>query len=418
MKNINKLCFVFVFMITLFSFNMKVDAAQELTCLYEKELTHSKILLIQYSDGSRVIFTNKDNAGIDGTGWFRTDFNTDNFGDDVVLTNGSLTSCPNYVNTIDSENIKFYNDVSFFSISEWTGKKIEDGGIFDVVKEPAYSSVVKSNLSNDLSVEETCSSDYWLVNELDNSKYTASCLYRYLLDDNTCHLVQVNFGSRELQITEYDSRKGFEFSGMYSYVDVISNDMYFTKQMSGNFRINKDFSANSLLDVTNGTCINAIKVKRNAGNLSSETLTDLYTETEVSLKGKGNTYYLVNTKGNNPITNEELTMDRISNIEIMKTEIDSCEDLFGEEIAGIFKSAWNFVKIFIPILLFGLGCLDFAKAIFAGKEEDMKKAQSKFIKRIIIAVVIFLVPVILGFLLNIANGIWGNIGSDICGILS
>ena len=48
----------------------------------------------------------------------------------------------------------------------------------------------------------------------------------------------------------------------------------------------------------------------------------------------------------------------------------------------------------------------------------MKKAQSKFIKRIIIAAMIFLIPVLLGFILKVANSVWGNIGTDICGILS
>ena len=39
--------------------------------------------------------------------------------------------------------------------------------------------------------------------------------------------------------------------------------------------------------------------------------------------------------------------------------------------------------------------LDFAKAIFSGNEDGMKKAQAKFIKRVIIAVVIFLIAIFL-----------------------
>ena len=128
-------------------------------------------------------------------------------------------------------------------------------------------------------------------------------------------------------------------------------------------------------------------------------------------------HYLVNKKGNNPFTGEELSMDANVDILIDRVSVNSCADLFGEEIAGFLSWGWNFIKIFIPIILLVLGGLDFAKAVFAGKDDDMKKAQSKFIKRVIIAVVIFMIPVILSLLLKIASGIWGNIGAVICGIL-
>jgi hypothetical protein len=49
----------------------------------------------------------------------------------------------------------------------------------------------------------------------------------------------------------------------------------------------------------------------------------------------------------------------------------------------------------------------------------MKKAQSKFIKRLIIAIVIFLIPTLLSFILKLANDIWGIFGEniDLCGII-
>ena len=68
-------------------------------------------------------------------------------------------------------------------------------------------------------------------------------------------------------------------------------------------------------------------------------------------------------------------------------------------------------------MLFGLGTLDFAKAIFAGSEDNMKKAQSKFIMRVMVAICIFLIPTLIKLILTIASGIWGNISPDFCGIL-
>ena len=68
-------------------------------------------------------------------------------------------------------------------------------------------------------------------------------------------------------------------------------------------------------------------------------------------------------------------------------------------------------------MLLALGSLDFAQAVFASNEDGVKKAQSKFIKRLVIAVVIFLIPSFLGVILRIANSIWGNIDPTFCGIL-
>ena len=76
------------------------------------------------------------------------------------------------------------------------------------------------------------------------------------------------------------------------------------------------------------------------------------------------------------------------------------------------------VKIGIPIILLVLGSLDFAQAVFASNEDGIKKAQGKFIKRLIIAVVIFLIPSVLQLLLGIANTVWPEIDKTLCGILS
>lgn len=412
MKNNKVLYLIFVFVMTLFSFNMKVDAAQELTCLYKKEWFSPKVLLVQYSDGSRVIFTNKDNVSIDSIGWIRTDYDVDNFGYDIFLDDGNLSSCPSYVDTEGVGVIKFWTNKKSFSAA------LDEESSQEALVEPAYSSVVKPDLNNDLTSDQTCSSDTWLSSNFDESKYTGACLYRGQLDDGSCHLIQVNFGNRDLQFTEYDSRKGLQFSGVYhDTVENINIENGFTHTIINDFRVNKDFYASRLLEVAGGVCIGAIKVKRNAGYNYYDTFDETYTNTEVSLSQKGSTYYLVNTKGYNPINGEELSMNTTTKIEFIKTEITSCEDLFGETIANWLKIIWNFVKIFVPIILFALGVLDFGQAIFAGKEDDMRKAQAKFIKRVIIAVLIFLIPSILQFLLNIAGGIWGNIGTDICGIL-
>lgn len=99
----------------------------------------------------------------------------------------------------------------------------------------------------------------------------------------------------------------------------------------------------------------------------------------------------------------------------------TCDDLFsgdeGQDLLNLIKTVFNLIKIAIPVLLIALGILDFTKAIFAGKEDDMKKAQGKFMKRLIIGVCIFIAPSILKLILTIASSIWSNISPDFCGII-
>ena len=98
-----------------------------------------------------------------------------------------------------------------------------------------------------------------------------------------------------------------------------------------------------------------------------------------------------------------------------------CEDgkLFGDEnLSNQLQLVINVFKILVPIILLVLGSLDFAKAVFAQDESAIKKSQSTFIKRLIIAVVIFLIPTIIRLILTIASGIWDNgvIDPSLCGL--
>ena len=105
-----------------------------------------------------------------------------------------------------------------------------------------------------------------------------------------------------------------------------------------------------------------------------------------------------------------------------KISILDCKALLGGDgtdtsLVDLLKTGLNVIKIIVPIILIVLGSLDFAQAVFASNEDAIKKAQSKFIKRLIIAAIIFLVPSVLKVILQLANSIWGNIDATFCGIL-
>lgn len=99
----------------------------------------------------------------------------------------------------------------------------------------------------------------------------------------------------------------------------------------------------------------------------------------------------------------------------------SCNELFGsksdpESIRYLINEILQYPKIIVPILVILFGSLDFAKAVISGKEDGMKKAQSTFIKRVIIGVAFFFIPVIVDLLMGFADIVWSGLGYTSCDI--
>lgn len=70
----------------------------------------------------------------------------------------------------------------------------------------------------------------------------------------------------------------------------------------------------------------------------------------------------------------------------------------------------RWIRYIVPILLIMLSIMNFIKAVASDSEDKMKKFSVKFVKRLIVAALIFLIPLILGFLL----GIFGIETNDYC----
>ena len=94
----------------------------------------------------------------------------------------------------------------------------------------------------------------------------------------------------------------------------------------------------------------------------------------------------------------------------------TCEGLISDNLRELINKIMTYIRIAVPILLVGLIIVDFATAIFAESDDKMKKAQSKVIKRIIIAIVIFFVPTLINLLFNIVNDVWVDAHYEICGL--
>lgn len=87
----------------------------------------------------------------------------------------------------------------------------------------------------------------------------------------------------------------------------------------------------------------------------------------------------------------------LTNIDCGSFQVDSIIPAFTSTLVGA-------IKIFIPIVLIAFGMIDLAKAVMANDDKVMKEAQTKLVKRIVYAVVIFFVVAIVQLVFGMLAG--------------
>ena len=80
-----------------------------------------------------------------------------------------------------------------------------------------------------------------------------------------------------------------------------------------------------------------------------------------------------------------------------------CNERAMLAIMGIAKLVLLIIRILVPIALIVLGSIDIGKAVVAGDEKKIKEAQKPFVKRIVAAVLVFLIPWIVDVIMGIIN---------------
>lgn len=76
-----------------------------------------------------------------------------------------------------------------------------------------------------------------------------------------------------------------------------------------------------------------------------------------------------------------------------------CEGVVGgqgipDKLAYIIALIIRLIQVVVPILLIVWGMLDLGKAVMAQKDDEIKKGQQTFIKRLIAAAIVFFIIVI------------------------
>ncbi len=72
------------------------------------------------------------------------------------------------------------------------------------------------------------------------------------------------------------------------------------------------------------------------------------------------------------------------------------------QIAYLVSIVVKLIQFGVPLLLIVFGMLDLGKAVIASKEDEIKKGQQMFIKRLIAAVIVFFVVAVVKLVVNIA----------------
>ena len=85
------------------------------------------------------------------------------------------------------------------------------------------------------------------------------------------------------------------------------------------------------------------------------------------------------------------------------TDATNCEELVGSSIVAFVKDLFDMIKWIALAIGLVLGMLDFFRAITSGEEGALKKSAAKFVKRLIGIVILFILPVVLEYILNISG---------------
>ena len=80
------------------------------------------------------------------------------------------------------------------------------------------------------------------------------------------------------------------------------------------------------------------------------------------------------------------------------------------KVLEISNTVINVLQIAVPVILIIMGSVDFVKAISSQNDEEIKKAQGMFIKRLIMGALVFFIIVIVKLLISViggnTDGIW------------
>lgn len=104
---------------------------------------------------------------------------------------------------------------------------------------------------------------------------------------------------------------------------------------------------------------------------------------------------------------------------LTKDESTACIDGSLLNIMRLVRLVIKVLQIAVPVGLVLMGTIDMAKSVIAGDEKKIKEAQKPFVKRIVAAIIVFLIPYIVNIAINLVvsdasdwRNCWNTAGKD------
>lgn len=108
------------------------------------------------------------------------------------------------------------------------------------------------------------------------------------------------------------------------------------------------------------------------------------------------------------------------NINSLVQIAEGCGDsnaIFGNvndpnSVAWLLQKALDYIRVIAPFLVLILSSIDYLKAIFSSSDENLTKTHTRFVVRLALAGVLFVLPTLVSVLLNVI----GFTSNEICGL--
>lgn len=162
---------------------------------------------------------------------------------------------------------------------------------------------------------------------------------------------------------------------------------------------------------TNKTCPDYlnVEIKIGVGLFSNETIRNYRIFASPTLQDAQNVeaYLKEENKNKNAFKYEYYVLNKTNDnknqmIDSVSTET-TCEVLFKGDLGEFLGEIFSFIRYTVPVLILGLGVIDFIKGIAAQNQDEIKKAAIRFAQRIAIGIIIFLLPTLIDLILGIAG---------------
>ena len=367
-----KIILLTTFLISFIIFTDNVEAAKELTCWYNHGVEQPGVIVSQNSEGKRTYWTYSAHGNIQYAKKVESIKNEKMHACKknnacLVENVSSLESCPTYLDYSENSETIDFSDASAPGYTK------------------LYNSYKKAWTEDDINSRKILKASSLTKEEKENMYY---CKYEHDI---------------EFYI---DKNNGNIYSTLLEKQDCEVFYIQFTK-----YTFNKYFKEYGCPASILGEAMGQEKIEN-------------YDPAKCYQGNAGRYYYFMEIESFTEIESKKPSkVDRKSKLikqnipkkeEAPDANINSCSDLFGEDLVKEINKVMDVIKIAVPILLLVFGIADFFKATFDNSEDEMKKNRDRFIKRIIAAVIIFLVPTFVNLILKLGNTVWSDINSDTC----